>query len=140
MTKGQKRWMPPSTTRSKPTRIAVSDAVKTEVTTKANELIENVLKPKHIQPPPEELRFNYIVDIYGKWYQRYFYFCATYNSPGPNAISPGFESKFARMEYAGNNKFHLSFMRYTGQWVELYTDQSLDECLETIKDDPNFFP
>lgn len=125
---------------SKPSKVAVSDAVKTEVTTKANELIENVLKPKHIQPPPEDLRFNYIADIFGKWYQRYFYFCATYNSPGPNAISSSFETKFARMEYAGNNKFHLSFMRHTGQWVELYTNLSLDECLESIKDDPYFFP
>jgi hypothetical protein len=82
----------------------------------------------------------YVADIYGKWYQRYFYFCATYNVPGPNAIASSFESKFARLEYAGSNNFHLSFMRHTGQWVELYTDQSLDECLEIIKDDPNFFP
>jgi len=125
---------------AKSSKVTVSDAVKTAVTTKANELIETVLKPQHIKPPPEEPRFNYIADIYGKWYQRYFYFCATYNAPGPNAIAPSFETKFARLEYAGNNNFHLSFMRYTGQWVELYTDQSLDECLETIKDDPNFFP
>jgi hypothetical protein len=81
------------------------------VTTKANELIETVLKPKHIQPPPEDPQFNYIVVMYGKWYHRYFYFCATYCVPGPNAPMPGFEAKFARMEYAGNNRFHLSFMR-----------------------------
>jgi hypothetical protein len=142
MTKGQKRWVPPSTSapRSKLTKGGVPDAVKTEVTTKANALIETVLKPQHIQPPPDEPRFNYIADIYGKWYQRYFYFCATYNSPGPNAIAPSFEVRFARMEYAGTNSFHLSFMRHTGQWVELSTDQSLDECLEFIRDDPNFFP
>ena len=139
MTKRQPPWMS-GTSRSKSSRGGVPETVKAEVTTQANKLIETVLKPQHIQPPPDEPRFNYIADIYGKWYQRYFYFCATYNSPGPNAIAPSFEVKFARMEYAGTNSFHLSFLRHTGQWVELYTDLSLDECLEFIRDDPNFFP
>ena len=62
---------------STPAKITVSDAVKTEVAAKANELIENVLKPTHIKPPPEGISINYIADIYGKWYQRYFYFCST---------------------------------------------------------------
>jgi hypothetical protein len=26
-------------------------------------------------------------------------------------------------------------MRYTGQWVELYQGQTVEECLEPIKDD-----
>jgi hypothetical protein len=78
--------------------------------------------------------------MYGKWYHRYFYFCATYCVPGPNATVPSFEAKFARMEYAGNNRFHLAFMRHTGQWVEMYTGLSLDECLAAIRDDPFFQP
>ncbi|GCF11887.1 DUF3024 domain-containing protein [Dictyobacter arantiisoli] len=128
------------TPRSKLTRIEVPEVVKTEVTTKANELIEKVLKPQHIQPPPDNPQFNYIIDIYGKWYQRYFYLCATYRVPYPNATVPSFEAKMARMEYAGENHFHLSFMRHTGQWVELYTDVSLDEGLASIRDEPFFFP
>ncbi len=47
---------------------SLPEALKMEVTTRANELIETVLKPKYIQPPPENPQFNYIVDIYGKWY------------------------------------------------------------------------
>src|SRR5712692_5204396 len=72
-----------------------------EVNTKANELIETVLKPKYLQPPPENPQFNYIVDIYGKWYHKAFYFCAEYRVAGPNTIEPGFEAQFARMQYAG---------------------------------------
>ncbi len=139
MTKRQPPWMSGSP-RSKLTRTGVPDAVKTEVTTKANELIETVLKPQHIQPPPEHPQFNYIVDISGKWYQRYFYLYATYHVPDPDAAIPSFEAKFARMEYAGNHRFHLSFPRHTGQWVELYTDLSLDECLASIRDEPFFLP
>src|SRR5262249_131623 len=122
------------------TRTAVSETIKTQVRTEANELIETVLKPQHVQPPPDEPRFNYIVDIYGRWYQRYFYFCPTYRSPNPNAVTPTFETKFARLEYEGPNSFNLSFMRHTGQWVVLYTDLSLNECLEAIRDEPLFMP
>ena len=74
------------------------EALKREVTIKANELIEIILKPKYIQPPPENPQFNYIVDIYGKWYHKAFYFCAEYRVAGPNPIEPSFESKFARMQ------------------------------------------
>ena len=37
--------------------------VKDEVDTKAKALIETVLKPKHVQPPPEGSESNYITDI-----------------------------------------------------------------------------
>jgi hypothetical protein len=130
----------PGTPRSKPSHSRVPETVKAEVTTQANKLIETVLKPQHIQPPPDHPQLNYIVDIYGKWYHRYFYLCATYRVPGPHATVPSFEAKFARLEYAGSNRFHLSFMRHTGQWIELYTGITLDECLASIRDEPFFFP
>ena len=108
---------------------------------KANKLIANTLKPEHVQPPPpDDVAFNYIVDIYAKWYRHYFYFCAKYACPHPDAVSPSFEAKFARMEYVGGERFHLSFMRYTGQWVQLYVTQMLDECLAAIRDEPFFQP
>lgn len=118
----------------------LSEALKEEVTRKANELIENVLKPKYLEPPPENPQFNYIIDIYGKWYHSTFYFCATYTDPGPTATVPSFESRFARMEYASSNRFHLSFMRHTEQWERLYTNLTVNECLADIKDDPFFSP
>ncbi len=137
MSKTRKTWVycPP-----KPPAPKVPERVKTEVQTKADQLIETVLKPKHIQPPPEDNDFNYIVDLFSKWYRHYFYFCAKYCSPGPNAISPFFETKFARLEYVGDNRFHLSFMRHTDEWIQLYPNVSLGECLAAVKDDPWFVP
>ena len=61
-----------------------------------------------------------------------------YCSPGPNAIEPFFELKFARMEYLANERYNLAFMRYTGQWCEIGANLSLDECLHEIKFDPWF--
>jgi hypothetical protein len=137
MSKRQKRWVysPP-----KPSKPQVPESTKLEVSKAAENLIETFLKPKYVQPPPEDERFNYIVDIYTKWYRNYFYFCTKYACPGPNAIPPSFESKFARMEYVGDSRFHLSFMRYTGEWIELYQGLLLDECLKTIREEPYFQP
>ena len=91
--------------------------LKDEVDTKARELVETVIKPKHIEPPPTGHQLNYITT---KWLGSKCYFVSIHACPGPNTISPNFETKFARMEYVGNGKCALSFMRHTGQWIELY--------------------
>jgi hypothetical protein len=122
-------------------KATVTAAIKTEVETKAKDLIENVLKPRHVLPPKKGEQFNYITDIGAKWYRNYFYFFSTYACPGPNAISPTFESKFARMEYLGNAKFALYFMRYTGkEWVGIFDALSVDECMKAIQEGQWFLP
>ena len=99
-------------------------AIKAEVTRKATDLIEKVLKPKFVQPPPEGLHFNYIVDIILKWLGQKCFFIAIFKIPDATT----FEEKFARMEYVGNARFNLAFMRPTGQWVDMpYQNQTLDE-------------
>jgi hypothetical protein len=137
MAKSRKMWIFSPAKQDKP---AVTTSIKLQVETKATELIENVLKPQHVQPPSDDQRFNYIIDIGAKWYRNYFYFFSTYACPGPNALSLTFESKFARMEHQGNNKFALSFMRHTGEWVGILDSLSVEECMKAIQDDPWFQP
>ena len=137
MAKPRKAWM---FSAGKKPKKSLPGTLKDEVDTKARELIENVLKPKHVQPPPPDERFNYITDITTKWLGSKCYFISTYACPGPNAISPTFEDKFAKMEHVGNARFNLSFMRHTGQWVQLYDRLTVDECLKAIQDDPWFVP
>jgi hypothetical protein len=138
MTKRHKAWVFSPT---KPTSPKVSETVKANVEQQATTLIESILKPQHIKPPLEGTQFNYIVDIYTKWYRNSFYFCAKYACPNPNALSPFFESKFARMEYVGKpSQFNLAFMRHTDEWMMIYPDLSLSECLVTIQNDPLFHP
>ena len=76
-------------------RASVTASIKAEVETKAKDLIENVLRPKYVLPPPVEAQSDYIIDIGAKWYRNYFYFFSTFACPGPNALSPTFESRFA---------------------------------------------
>ena len=116
----------------------VSDQFKSEVKDKADQWVDEVLKPKHIKPPPEDNDYNYLVDISTKWYRQYFYIQGKYCCPSPNAISPDFEVKFARMEYIDLDRFNLSYFRHTGQWHELYQRLSLQECLARIDEDPFF--
>jgi len=137
MTKRQKTWIykPPKHPKPK-----VPDTIKLEVEAKARELIESILKPEHVKAPPKDKNSNYIVDVYSKWYRNYFYFCSKYACPGPNAISPYFEAKFARLEYVGNGRFNLSYMRHTEKWWEIYFELSIDECIAVIRDEPLFLP
>jgi len=121
-------------------RASVTTSIKTEVEAKAKDLIENVLKPKHVLPPPNNERFNYILDIGAKWNRNCFYFFSMYACPGPNAVSPTFETKFARIEPLGDGKFALSFMRHNDKWVGLYDGISVDECMRAIQDDAWFVP
>ena len=118
----------------------VPPALKREVETKANALVESVLKPQYVQPPPQDPQFNYIEDIATKWYHSYFYFYAIYRSAGPYALGGTFEAKFARLTYAGDGRFSLAFQRYTGGWIEIFPDLTLDECLAAVRDDPWFHP
>jgi hypothetical protein len=128
--KQPKRWVysPP----------ALDAATKAQVQTKVQGFIDRELKPKYVKPPPEDTRFNYVIDVKLHWHGSTLFLVAVFACPGPNALSPTFEDRFARLKPSGAGRFDLSFMRYTGQWVELYQGQTLDECLETIRDDPWF--
>jgi hypothetical protein len=137
MKKRQKGWFFPP---EKPPKIDAPENVMMEVETKASELIESFLKPEYIKTQHEDKPYNYVVDIYARWYRNYFHFCARYHCPGPHAISPFFEIKFARLEYAGNGLFNLSYMRHTEQWLEIYSGLTVDECFAAVKDDPHFLP
>lgn len=130
----KRRWMyvPP-----KPPMPKVPDHLKSDVKARADEFVESFLKPNFIKEMPEDYQWNYPVDVFTKWHQRYFYFCSTWRSPGPDAISEFFEHRFARLEYAGDEKFNVAYMRHTGQWREIFQSLTLAECIEEIRTDPH---
>jgi hypothetical protein len=127
-----------------PQKPKVSDAVKVGVEIKAMALVNDTLKPEHVKPLPKNAKWNYIVDLYTKWQRNYFYFCAKYACPGPNAMLPYFEMGFARLEYSGgvgrHSRFNLSYMRHTGRWWEIRHGLSLDQCLTEIRGGGLFHP
>jgi hypothetical protein len=137
MAKQRKAWV---FSPAKKSKLSLPGTDKEEVDAKAKELIDKVLKPKHIQPPPEGHQLNYITDMKTKWIGSTCYIISIYACPGPNAIAPTFEEKFARMEYVSDAHFTMSFMRHNGKWVELFKGISVDDCMKAIQDDPWFQP
>ena len=138
MAKQQKVWtyVPP-----KPAKPAApAEALKAKLTEKAAALIEKTLKPKYVEPPPADRVGNHLVDIGMEWHRSSLFLVATYACQGPNAVSPSFESKFARIELDAVGTTTLSFMRHTGAWVRVYADLTVDACLKAIRDDPWFIP
>lgn len=133
MAKARRAWV-----RVVPKPNTVPEPIKNEMRTKADKVIETELKPKFVKTPPENPDWNYVTDITGKWHGRFFYLVSTYACPGPNAIAPFFESRFARFEHTGNGKFALAFLRHTGTWYDLYHDLTIDACLESVLNDPWF--
>ncbi len=128
--KNKKMWV---YSPAKPPKPKVPETEKQLISEKCNQLIESELKPKYIKPPPTDNDWNYLVDIFGKWYRNYFYFCSTYNCPSPNAISPSFEDKFARLEYMGKDSFNIAYMRHTGKWWEIFQGLTLEQSLAEMK-------
>ena len=96
--KQPKRWVYSPSKASGPTLDATA---KAQVEAKVQELIDKELKPKHVKPPPDDARFNYVTDIVPKWHGSTLFLVSVYACPGPNAISPTFESRFARLRPAG---------------------------------------
>ena len=136
--KQQRGWVYSPSTKAAGT--ALDAGTKAQVEAKVKEVIDKELKPKHVKPPPEDAQFNYVTDIICKWHGSTLFLISVYACPGPNAISPTFEDRFARLRPAGAGLFDLSFMRHTGQWVEMFQGQTLDACLRQIEDDPLFIP
>ena len=60
MANKRKTWGP-SALRQKKSQ--VPDSIKLRLKEKADEIIDNVLKPEHIKPPPTDNDFNYLIDI-----------------------------------------------------------------------------
>lgn len=127
-----------------PPKPKVPDAVKVELETRATVLVNDILKPEHVKPPPRNTKWNYIADIYTRWHRNYFYFCVKYACPGSNALSPCFETGFARLEYVGGagrqSRFNMSYMRHTGRWWEILHGLSLEQCLAEVRDGGFFQP
>jgi len=121
---------------------SVPEKLKDEINQKANQIIEAKFKPYIFERDKgmKEHGFNYVVDIYTKWWHNYFYFYCKYHCPSPRAICEFFDDPFTRMEYLSNERFDLSYMRHTNQWWKVYTGLTLEEVWQTIEEEIIFWP
>jgi hypothetical protein len=90
--------------------------------------------------PPENKDWNYITDIYSKWYQNYFYICEKYKSEAENRLQDEWEDNVVRLKYIGKDEFDFSYFRHTGKWELVSVGLSLEGCKEMIMENPSFQP
>ena len=96
-------------------------------------------KSEYVSINPNK-EFNYLVDIYIKWYRDNLYFCEKYKSESPNRIVDEFEEKFVRLKITNKDKFDISYMRHTGKWFSIAFGLTLNECLKMIENTPTLHP
>jgi hypothetical protein len=116
-----------------------ASAEKAAVTSACERFIVEVLKPRflaEIRPT----KFNYPIDIYGKWHGNKYRFITRYRSDDRCSYTPEFEAAFARLEYISRDRFDLSWHRHTGEWFCLFESLSLTEALQLIESTPHFAP
>lgn len=130
----RKIWMPREV---KVQKHKIPDSIKETTLLQAQQFVVTI-KKERLREPPENPEYNYVIDLWVKWYRSYLHFGATYACPSPRALSPTFETYLARMEYVGNNLFNLAYMRHTGKWHEIFYEQTLKEALELIRREPHF--
>lgn len=135
MKKTKKYWMhsPTKSSKGKP-----SEFDKISVQNYFQPLLES-FKGQYIKENPNK-EFNYLIDVYSKWYQNYFYLCEKFKSEHPNRLVDEFEVKFVRLTYKETNLFDFSYFRHTGQWHLVAINLTLDECKEMIVSNPVFQP
>ncbi|GBE27985.1 hypothetical protein BMS3Bbin03_01920 [bacterium BMS3Bbin03] len=116
----------------------LTDYEKDKIESQCQPLIEK-LQSHYVSKNPDK-KYNYLVNIYLKWYRNNLYFCGKYKSESPDRIADEFEDKFVRLKSTGKDKFDFSYMRHTGQWSLVASDLTLNECLEMIENTPTFHP
>jgi len=120
-------------------RSGLSDAEKATITAACERLIDDPLKPRFL-PAIRPTKFNYPVDIHGKWHGTRYRFIQRYRSGFPDNLGEEFDAPFTRLDWISHNRFDLQWHRHTGEWFCLHRGLSLTEALDTILADGHLHP
>ena len=118
-----------------------SDGEKHAITRSCETFIEDVLKPNFLPEIRPSERFNYPIDIFGRWHGANYRFIQRFRSDRPeDALDPEFDSPFARLEFVSRDRFDVSYFRHTGQWSTVFRGVSLSEALSLLETEAIFHP
>jgi len=98
--------------------------------------IDQVLKPRflaEVRPTEFNIDNPWAVARPHRFIQRYR--SGFVDNPAGNSMRPSPASK-----YIAGNRFHLSYLRHTGQWHCLYWEVSLSQALSLIETDGLLHP
>ena len=109
---------------------------KADIAAACERLITTVLKP-HYLPVIRPTKFNYPVDLFGKWRGSKYSFIVRFRSGFPENAGEEFDSAFARFDHVDaaidDNRFDVMWHRHTGQWWRLHSSVTLQEALRLVE-------
>ena len=118
---------------------SLSEAEKVTIAAACLRLINAVLKPRFL-PVIRPTKFNYPIDIHGKWHGTRYRFIQRYRSGFPENLNEEFDAPFTRLDWVGRDRFDVQWHRHTGAWFCLYRGLSLTEALKAIEADGHLHP
>ena len=121
-----------------PPRIKLPPGRKRAILNEAEAFLTSYYRAECIKPPPPDYEFNYIVDFSVRWSSPYLRFVAKYACPGPNAISPSFETAFARLGCFAPDRFNLWGRRHNDRWFVVADRLALKGCFAEMRENPWF--
>jgi hypothetical protein len=118
-----------------PEQEAAEKALKDKAETAMKQIVED-FKKKYVQAPHPD--FGYISDFSYKWSRDSLYLNQTYKYDSPKAIMKENIVKMARIDFYIDNTCGLSYMRHTGKWALICSGESIETCIDLIKNHPIF--
>lgn len=116
---------------------------KARIAAVCERFIAETLKPRFL-PAIVPSRFNYPVDIVGRWRGSKYSFITRYRSGFPDNLGEEFDSAFARLDHVEEclkeTRFDVMWHRHTGQWWRLHSSVTLEEALRLIETEPALRP
>jgi len=114
----------------------LSTAEKAAVAERCSRFIADTLKPRFL-PEIRPTKFNYPVDLFGKWRGNKYSFVTRYRSGFPDNAGEEFDAPFTRLDHVEGcvleTRFDVMWHRYTGQWLLLQPSVPLEEALRLIE-------
>jgi hypothetical protein len=92
---------------------SLSDYERASISVRCQQFIDAVLKPRFL-PAIRPSRFNYPIDILGKWHGNRYRFIQRYRSGQPQTMGEEFDSPFARLDWTSRDCFDIQWHRHTG--------------------------
>lgn len=115
------------------------DKERAAIVATCDKFVADVLKPRFL-PSIRPTKFNYPIDICGKWHGGRYRFLQRYRSGYSDNLGWEFEAPFARLDYLDHDCFDVMWHRHTGQWWRLHHSVSLAEGLRLIEQDGLLHP
>jgi hypothetical protein len=109
---------------------------KAAIAARCERLIAETLKPRFV-PEIRPTRFNYPVDMSGRWRGSKYSFIVRFRSGWPDNAGEEFDEAYARLDHVEERldelRFDVMWHRHTGQWWRRQAAVSLDDALRQVE-------